>query len=151
MPWSGNVRKRLVKTPKLHFYDTGLLCWLLGIRSVDQLHLHPLRGAIFETWVVSEIFKHRTNRGESNGLFFIRDRHGLEADALIDEPTRKRIVETKAGQTVTSDMVGSCRKIANTLSDLGPVDPVVVYAGDARQARHDVVILPWTDLHTWDW
>ena len=60
-----NLRKRLVKMPKLFFYDTGLVCWLLGIRTPEQLRSHPLRGPIFETWVVSEIVKHRTNRGEN--------------------------------------------------------------------------------------
>lgn len=53
--------------PKLHFYDTGLACWLLGIRTTDHLRAHPLRGPLFETWVVSEIMKHRTNRGEAGG------------------------------------------------------------------------------------
>ena len=61
--WSGNLRKRLVKMPKLHFYDSGLACWLLGIRDPDQLRRHPLRGAIFETWVVAEVAKLRANLG----------------------------------------------------------------------------------------
>jgi predicted AAA+ superfamily ATPase len=66
-PLYANIGKRLVKMPKLHFHDTGLVCWLLGIRDSGQLRSHPLRGAIFETWVVSEIVKHRTNRGERGG------------------------------------------------------------------------------------
>ena len=68
--FSSNIRKRLVKMPKLHFYDTGLACRLLGIRTVDlQLHSHPLRGPLFETWVVSEIAKHRMNAGETGGMY----------------------------------------------------------------------------------
>jgi len=59
--YSTNLRKRLVKMPKLHFYDTGLACWLLGLRSADQLATHPLKGSIFESWVVSEIVKHRVH------------------------------------------------------------------------------------------
>ena len=70
--FNANLRKRLVKMPKLYFYDTGLACWLLGIREPQQLRSHPLRGAIFETWVVSEILKHRVNRGETRGLSFYR-------------------------------------------------------------------------------
>ncbi|MCO6439454.1 MAG: DUF4143 domain-containing protein [Phycisphaerae bacterium] len=66
-PYFGDIGKRLVKTPKRHSYDTGLVCWLLGIREPSQLRLHPLRGPIFETWVVSEVPKHRLNRGEHGG------------------------------------------------------------------------------------
>ena len=73
-----NFRKRLVKMPKLHFHDSGLVCWLLGIRNPDQLQAHPLRGPIFETWVVSQIAKHRSNRGETGGISFHRDRNGAE-------------------------------------------------------------------------
>ncbi len=99
-PLHANIRKRLVKMPKLHFYDTGLACWLLGIRTADQLRSHPLRGAIFETYVVSEIIKHRANRGELGGAFFYRDQHAAEADLVIDLPARRTFIEAKAGQTV---------------------------------------------------
>jgi len=71
--YHGNISKRLIKMPKLHFYDSGLACWLLGIRDVAQLDVHPLRGAIFESWVVSEIIKQRFNLGELAG------RHGMGA------------------------------------------------------------------------
>ena len=70
------TRKRLVKMPKLYFHDTGLACWLLGIREARQLRSHPLRGALFETWVVSETIKLRANRGGTEGLSFYRDRNG---------------------------------------------------------------------------
>ena len=73
-PFHRNLGKRLVKAPKLHFYDTGLACWLIGIRTPQQLRSHPLRGPMFETWVVSEIVKHRLNRGETRGLSFYRNR-----------------------------------------------------------------------------
>ena len=79
-PFHANIRKRLARRPKLHFLDSGLACWLLGIREPAQLRLHPLRGPIFDSWVVSEILKHRSNRGERGGLSFYRDRNGAEAD-----------------------------------------------------------------------
>ena len=85
-PFSVQQRKRLVKMPKLYFHDTGLACWLLGIREPWQLRTHPLRGALFETWVVSEVLKHRTHRGESGGLSFYRDSNGAELDLVIEEP-----------------------------------------------------------------
>ena len=147
----GNIRKRLLKLPKLHFYDTGLVCWLLGIRDVTQLRSHPLRGSIFETWVVSEIIKHRANQGERGGVFFYRDRHAAEADVVVDHGNRYTLVEAKAGQTPTSDMLRSARRITALLAPEKPTEPVVVYGGDARQKRADVSILPWNELHARAW
>lgn len=150
-PRSGNVRKRVVKTPKLQFYDTGLVCWLLGIRSADQLRSHPLRGAIFETWVVSEIAKHRANRGETAGLFFFRDRHGLEADLIIDEGGSLTVLETKSGKTITSDMLSSVRRVVGALAGTGRVDPVVVHGGSEHRMWRTVDALPWSKLHKRAW
>lgn len=146
-----NIRKRLVKMPKLHFYDTGLVCWLLGIRNVNQLRSHPLRGAIFETWVVSEIMKHRTNQGERGGMFFFRDRHGTEADAVVECGKHHTIVEAKAGQTVTSDMLRTIRRAAEALGPKEPPETVVVYGGHARQDRTGMTVLPWNELHEHSW
>ena len=84
LAFHANLRKRLVKMPKLYFHDTGLVCWLLGLRQSEQLRSHPLRGQIFETWVVSETLKHRTNQGWTGGLSFYRDRNGAEVDLVID-------------------------------------------------------------------
>ena len=106
-PYFANIGKRIVKTPKLHFYDTGLVCWLLGIRDAEQLRLHPLRGAIFESWIVSEVLKHRYNRGEHAGLYFYRDRHGLEADMVVTDGQKLTVVEAKTSQTATPDLANA--------------------------------------------
>lgn len=143
--WSGNVRKRLIKMPKLHFYDAGLACWLLGIRDVQQLRTHPLRGAIFETWVVSEVAKHRANAGERAGLYFYRDHNGVEADLLIDGPEGLTIVEAKAGHTVTSDLIAPAGRIAETLGSRAAGTPWIVYAGDTVQLRSECTLLPWRE------
>jgi hypothetical protein len=149
-PLHANIRKRLVKMPKLHFHDTGLACWLLGIRSADQLTNHPLRGSIFETWVVSEVLKHRTNHGERGGMFFYRDRRGTEAD-LVAESGRKRIlVEAKVGRTATRDMLTVARTIRDILDDM-PCEVRVAYGGHSRQARGDVLLLPWDQIDREPW
>jgi len=148
-PFFANIRKRLVKMPKLHFYDTGLVCWLLGIRNVEQLRTHPLRGAIFETWVASEIIKHRTNHGEHGGVFFYRDRRGTEADLIIEQGDRLVVVEVKAGQTVTADMLGPAGAVVAALEPLGSIEAVVAYGGRTRQRRRDVTLLPWDKLDAW--
>jgi hypothetical protein len=145
-----SIRKRLVKMPKLHFYDTGLVCWLLGIRSADQLASHPLRGSIFETWVVSEVLKHRTNQGERGGLFFYRDQHGTEADLVVESGRRRVLVEAKAGRTAAQDVLGVARRVRATLGETA-CQAVVVYGGQPRQARNDVLLLPWDELDRESW
>lgn len=149
--WSGNLRKRLVKMPKLHFYDTGLACWLLGIRSPEQLARHPLRGAIFESWVVSEVVKHRANAAERSPVYFYRDTNGVEADLLIESAGAFTIVEAKSGQTVTGDMLAAPARVGETLSKLGTVRSLVVYGGSARQDRTGVSVVPWNELGDHNW
>lgn len=150
-PYFANIGKRLVKTPKLHFYDAGLVCWLLGIRDPEQLRLHPLRGPIFETWVVSEILKHRFNRGEHAGLYFYRDRHGLEADIVIEDGQKLAVVEAKATQTATTDLVNAGRQVAEVLAGAAQVKRIVAFGGDAGQKRTDTEILSWNELDQRRW
>ena len=146
-PWHSNLGKRLVKSPKLHFYDTGLVCWLLGIRTPEQLRSHPLRGPLFETWVVTELLKHRTNRGDSTGLYFYRDAQQVEVDALIESPGRFTLVEAKAGQTVAPDLLRGLATVEALLAGRGEVDSVAVIGADAGQKRTGAAIIPWRELH----
>jgi len=99
-PFHRNLGKRLVKTPKLHLLDSGVACYLLGIRSPEELRLHPLRGAIFESWVASEIMKAHHNVGQRPSLSFFRDAHGLEIDLIVERGTQLIGVEVKSGATV---------------------------------------------------
>ena len=147
-----NLRKRLVKMPKLHFYDSGLACWLLGIRSPEHLRAHPLRGAIFESWVVSEILKHRLNRGESAGLTFYRDRDGVEADLVIESPDRLRFVEVKAAQTPRGNLLDGANRVRARLEQTGkPVESIVIYGGAEEQRRSAGELLPWNRIQDRDW
>jgi len=146
--WSGNLRKRLVKMPKLHFYDSGLVCWLLGIRSAEQLLRHPLRGGIFESWVVAEVIKHRANRGERGGLYFYRDSNGVEADLLIENAAGLTVVEAKAGRTVTDALMSPARRIVEVLGDRAAGAPRVVYAGEELQHRSACDLVPWHAIPT---
>lgn len=147
-----NHRKRLVKMPKLHFHDTGLACWLLGIRTSEQLRSHPLRGSLFETWVVTEILKHRINQGERAGLFFYRDRDGAEADLLVEHADRLTLVEVKASQTASSSLFDGVARVRGRLEDTGrPIDVVVAYGGDEKQVRSEARLVPWNRLHEERW
>jgi hypothetical protein len=148
----GNISKRLIKMPKLHFYDTGLACWLLGIRDTAQLDVHPLRGAIFECWVVTEIIKQRFNRGEADGVYFFRDKASLESDALAQGRKSLKIVEVKAGQTISPDWAASSRKITELFARAKQaVSSVVVYGGTEKQERNGVTYLPWHAIQDYSW
>ena len=143
-----NQRKRLVKMPKLHFYDTGLACWLLGIRSADHLRSHPLRGAIFETWVVSEIMKHRTNGGVTGGVSFYRDKDGVEADLVIEDDGRLIAVEAKAAATASTSLFDGAARVRGLLeSPDRKVEAGVGYGGGEPQPRSTAALLPWARLH----
>ena len=138
-----NLRKRLVKMPKLYFYDTGLVCWLLGIREPRQLRSHPLRGAIFESWVVSEIVKHRANRGESRGLSFYRDRNGAEVDLVVERPEGITLVEVKSAATPSSTLFRGAERVRRHFRGFAAPDVVVVYGGEELQVRSAGRLWPW--------
>ena len=144
-PHHNNFNKRLVKTPKLYFYDTGLVAWLIGIQNESQLMLHPQRGAIFETWVVSELLKVRYNAGLASNLFFWRDNTGNEVDIIIDKGLTLEPVEIKSGLTVTADSFDGLRKFCALAGETAG-RARLVYGGKDRQERQDVDVLPWTDI-----
>ena len=144
-PYHANFGKRLLKTAKLYFVDVGLACRLLGIENPEQVRTHPLRGALFETWVVSEFLKSRFNRGQRSNLYFWRDRRGLEVDVLINHAQGFSLVEIKSGKTVPADALTNIRSL-RSLSDDKPGDNWMVYAGDQPQQRSDATIVGWRDL-----
>ena len=142
-----NLRKRLVRMPKLYFHDTGLVCWLLGIRHFDQLRSHPLRGQVFETWVVSETLKHRTNQGLTGGLWFYRDRNGAEVDLVIDRTSDLALVEAKSSSTASSSLFDGVRRVQRHFDQLSrPSDLAVAYGGDQYQERAEGRLIPWRML-----
>ena len=144
-PYHRNFGKRLVKAPKLYFLDTGLLCWLLGISAPEQLLVHASRGAIFETWVVSEVIKHRLNRGFPPGLYFWRDNHGLEADLVFEEGGVLHLVECKSGATWVPEWAGAARRLAGIMQ-IPATNVAIVHGGSFSQRVGDTLALSWRDL-----
>jgi len=126
-PYYRNLGKRLVKTPKLHFYDSGLACYLLGIRSPDELRHHPLRGAVFESWVLSEMVKAHLHAGQVPDITFFRDRHGLEADAFV----RQEAQHTMAHRQHVKGLVKSHPGLAETLDEVVAVCGGMYYGQEA--------------------
>lgn len=144
-PHFTNFNKRLVKTPKLYFLDTGLAAWLLGIRNLGQIGYHAQRGALFENLVVTEFLKERFNRGQPADLYFWRDSKGLEIDLLMDEGSSLIPVEIKSGQTLAADFLTALKKWC-VLSGTPDRPAVLVYGGDQELSNHNVSIVPWRNL-----
>ena len=137
-----NFNKRLIKSPKLYFFDTGLLCYLLRVRSPEDLEFHPARGAIFETLIVSELYKRALHRGLEPDLFFWRDSNGREVDLILERGTHQIPIEIKSGETVREDALRGLdhwRGLAGTPE----AHAALIHAGDHVGARRGVQILPW--------
>lgn len=128
-PYFANINKRLVKTPKLYFYDTGLLCYLLGIENVQQLKNHPLRGSIFENMVLNEVLKSRFNQGKDNNLCFYRENKGSEVDLVSPQSNKLSIMEIKSAKTFTKDFMRGIKHLEDILGE-DIVRSCVVYDGD---------------------
>ena len=150
LPLYANVTSRLVKTPKLHFFDSGLVCFLLGIRSAAHLRQHPLRGCIFETWVASEVLKARLNTGQAPSLSFFRDGRGREVDLVVDRGDSFLAVEAKSGATIAADAFDGLRAFDDIVKTAWPeraVDRRLIYGGREAQERSSVRVVPWTKIH----
>jgi hypothetical protein len=153
-PWHANLGKRLIKTPKLYFVDTGLLCALLGIRGAGQIAEHPLRGAIFENWVVTEILKARVHRALPADLHFFRSRAGLEVDVVVESGASILAAEIKAGRTIAADFFESLEELRSLLALARPPRNVrarLVYGGDSGQKRTGVQVVPWSRVADTPW
>jgi uncharacterized protein len=141
-PYHQNYNKRIVKMPKLYFYDTGLASALLGIENKEQLSLHPFRGALFENMVVLEFLKNRFNHGKTNNLFFWRDNVGTEIDLLIENTKGLVPIEIKSGQTITDAYFKS---LTTWCKISGIHTGYVIYAGHQTQKRSNgITVLPYT-------
>jgi len=143
-PHHQNFNKRLIKTPKLYFYDTGLACLLLGIQKSEQLRVHPIRGALFETWVLSELIKKRFNQGLLSNLYFWRDSQGHEIDVLLDQGDALIPIEIKSGQTITTDYFKSLDYWKTLSGTPGP--GWLIYAGNSNQSRSHYEIIGYQGI-----
>lgn len=144
-PFFENFSKRIIKTPKSYFVDTGLLCHLLSIRNVEQLKVHPLLGSIFENFLVSECFKRFYNLGEIPPLYFWRDQSGHEVDLLIHRNTTQPL-EFKLAQTYSSDFKKGIERwlaLDNNPAKTGSL----IYCGEhAMHTNTAVPVIPWYQL-----
>lgn len=144
-PHHRNFNKRLIKSPKIYFYDSGLLCWLLGIHEASQLATHPLRGHIFETFIISELRKLFLNHGAPVNFHFWRDSNGMEVDLLIEKGGHLIPVEVKSGQTVNRDFFSGLERWLALAGGIA-IDPALIFGGNGEQMRKGVRVLGWERL-----
>jgi len=133
-PYYKNFKKRLTKSPKIYFYDTGLLSYLLGIRSKDQIDIHFAKGHIFESFVFSEIMKFFYNRGIRPDIYFFRDKNGNEVDGILEYNTKIYPIEIKAGKTISQDYFKGLNFFSK-ISKNPLKNNYLIYAGNDNQKR----------------
>jgi hypothetical protein len=143
-PWHRNLGKRLVKTPKLYFLDTGLAAWLAGVRQPEDLKLGAMRGPLFETWLVSELTKYLCNNALPNRLYFWRDSTGNEVDLLVEQgPDMAYPIECKAGQTVAGDWFKTLQSFCTAA---GIAESALIYGGKENQSRSNTQVFGWQSI-----
>ena len=145
-PYHKNYNKRVVKNPKIYFTDTGLVCSLLGIREKEQIDYHFLKGALFETFVVSELVKSNFAVGERFGLYFWRDNHRKKIDVILESGLKQAGIEIKSGKTVRSDAFSGLSYWENLAQEDTP-ETYLVYAGDESYTRDGTHVVGWRSIH----
>lgn len=144
-PYFKNFNKRLVKSPKIYFYDTGLLCHLLGIESFEQLKTHYLRGGIFESFILSELIKNKINKKKNIYLYFWRDQRRHEIDCLIENGSLLMPIEIKSAKTIHLDFFDGLN-YWNKLAKNSSKNTFLIYGGDENQTRNQGKIISWKNL-----
>lgn len=140
-PYHNNMGKRLVKTPKVYFYDNGLLCFLTGINTKEQLESGILTGAVFENFVITEMLKSIINKGVFGDLYFLRTSHGEEIDLIVDCNSSKIFIEIKSSHTYKVHFHKTLDKLADSNTK-----KIVVYQGDTHQVTPDVKAWNYQEL-----
>lgn len=143
-PYYKNYNKRIVKAPKLYFYDPAIVCHLLGIESPDHLQLHSARGAIFEGFIISEILKKFLNKGKAPPLYFWRDKSELEIDLIIASGENLTAVEIKSSQTFNPNFLSNMKRWKE-LSGINTSACRLVYGGRESFTQEGIKVSPWDD------
>ncbi len=141
-PYHKSFNKRLVKMPKLYFYDVGLASNLLGIRNAGQISTHYSYGALFENFVIVEIMKYYFNRGIQKNTYFWRDKLGREVDCILERDAAVNAIEIKAGKTITPEFFKNL-DYWNDLPENSSTNSYIIYGGDQKQKRTNALVLPW--------
>ena len=145
-PFYANLTTRLTKQPKLVFLDVGLMAYLLGIRSAAQVSAHPLRGALFETWGITEVIKVWRNAGFDTRATYLRDKLGGEIDLVFEGAEGLTAIDFKSGSTIASDWTKSLGTWQRRLPATRWAQPNIVFGGEESQVRRGVAFRGWRDF-----
>ncbi|HOG20688.1 MAG TPA: ATP-binding protein, partial [Salinivirgaceae bacterium] len=145
-PFYENIRKRLTKTPKLYFCDTGLACYLLGIETKQQLARDKMRGLLFENFIVMEAFKNRYNQGKESNLFFYRDSNGVEVDLLLKNGNDYSAIEIKSSQTYHPEFEAGIKSLSSLLKSR-ITNKAILYAGDFENDTAQIQLLNYKNMN----
>jgi len=143
-PYYNNLGKRLIKAPKLYFFDTGLAAFLLGIQREEHIASHPLRGALFENLVISELLKKRFNQGQTDNLYYVRDSRGHEVDVLLDYGPHLDLIEVKSGQTLSRNLFAGLHHYRRIYTQTR--NCFLIYGGDQERLQEGVQTISWKGL-----
>ena len=144
-PYFENSRKRLIKSPKLYFYDTGLACALLDINEEETLNHDKMRGHLFENMVITDFIKQRFNSGKTNDLSFYRDSNGNEIDLLIPNKNKFTALEIKSSSTYHTDFQKGFNSVSDALASKLE-NKAIVYAGDLENLSSDIKLINWQNI-----
>lgn len=144
-PYYKNFNKRIIKTPKLYFYDTGLLCHLLKISKTESLITNPIKGALFENMMIAEYVKQMHHQNNPEDLWFWRDTHGNEIDLIVDKGDQMDIIEFKASQTIKTQMFDGLIKFEE-ISQIKNINKSIVYGGNSSQKRSAGDLVSWREF-----
>ena len=144
-PWFTNTRKRLVKSPKLYFYDVGLASWLLGIHQPEHIQRDPLYGALFENMIIVDRLKSKYNLARPVECYFYRDNTGNEVDLIEPEGHQVHAIEIKGGATISTDYFKGLSRFKKAFPEAF-LDGTVIYGGDHSQQRTEWTIRSWRDV-----
>ena len=146
-PYTSNINRRLIKSPKLYFYDTGLVCSLLNIGQESQLEHFYLRGNLFENFVFSELVKNRYNKGESVNFYYLRDAKGTEVDCVIEKPDKHIFIEIKLSETLTSAHLKNMEIMQKEFSN---TKRFLIYSGDTEPVFHQTQCVNWKNINDFE-
>ncbi len=143
-PYHKRITRRVVKTPKLYFLDTGIVSYLLGIQNPEQVTNHPQRGSLFETMIVSEVLKQRWNKGLDDNLYFYRDQKGNEIDLVIEEGRALRLIEVKSSKTFNSSFLKGFSRFPREQHEI--TSQSIIYSGNQAGSYQGTELYHWKQL-----
>jgi predicted AAA+ superfamily ATPase len=142
-PYTPNINRRLIKSPKLYFYDTGLACSLLNIELENQIENFYMRGNLFENFIFSELVKNRYNKGLPANFYYLRDAKGVEVDGVIEKPNKHVFIEIKLSETLLPAHLKNIELLQKEFSD---TESFLIYSGNAEPVFHNTQCVNWKNI-----